>query len=145
MTLELAEPVAFYQFWNMNGMFTGLGAIVIGSLALIIIIATTLLSCMFCKCCVMCRSCGCLKGCMEKCKRAPKEETPAVEGEAGADGENPEGDVEVEDFSYAPKPARTGRLRRAATGRADANASPPGSPARANSPGRARSFRRNAA
>ena len=143
MTLELTEPVAFYQFWNVNGLFTGLGAIVIGALALIIIIATTVLSCKFCKCCVKWRSCECMKGCAEKCKRAPKEETP--EGEAGADGENPEGDVEVEDFSYAPKPARTGRLRRAATGRADATASPPGSPARANSPGRARSFRRNAA
>jgi hypothetical protein len=125
MELELMDSGAVVQWYHVMGLFTTLGAIVIGSLVLVIIGATIALSCVFCKCCVKCRSCGCMKGCAEKCKRAPKEDTP--EGE-GADGEGgPEGEVELEEFDYAPKPARGGRIRRAGTTNA---ASPPGSPAR---------------
>lgn len=129
MSLELVEGVSSSMWWNMGGMFTGMGAAIIGGLVLVIIMATTILSCIFCKCCKACRACSCMK---DKCKRTPKEDKVEanVEGEMeGEEGETPnvENDVEMEEFDYAPKP-RTGRLRKAGTLNNNAGASPPGSP-----------------
>jgi hypothetical protein len=89
MTLKLSDGGPVLMFWNLAGLITNLGAIIIAALILVIIIATILLSCMFCKCCKKCACCAMLK---EKCKRKPKE--------AAA-----EEIIEVEDF-YAPKPRR---------------------------------------
>jgi len=110
---------------------TDLGAIIVAGLLLIIIVATIVFTCKFCKCCAKCRD----GSCKEKCKRKPKE---AVEGEEGnGDAEAP-ADAEqlpVEDLDfYAPKPtrARSGRRGAASGGDDDTGvaASPPGSPRR---------------
>jgi len=57
------------DWYHMGGMFTSLGAIVIGGLVLVIIIGSVVISCIFCKCCKACIKCGCFAGCMEKCKK----------------------------------------------------------------------------
>jgi len=70
MTLKLSDGGPVLMFWNLAGLITNLGAIIIAALILVIILAAIILSCMFCKCCKKCACCAQLK---EKCKRKPKE------------------------------------------------------------------------
>lgn len=119
MTLELVDGGRTMGWYNMGGMFTSLGAIVIGGLVLVIIIGSVVISCIFCKCCKACIKCGCFAGCMEKCKKkkVDNEEEVEMEGNPEVEGAVVEDDLEQEDFSYAPKApsGRAGRANRAPT------------------------------